>query len=363
MPARWRAPSGSDQRVRVRVAVPASVANLGPGFDILALALQLQNDIRAEQRPGALTHRSGSRRTRRRCATPSTTSSRVPTRKPAPSSASRLHGVHFTLRESDPDRPRYGIERGRGARRCARRDGVAPGAVGRGRRARPRRGARGPSRQRRRGAARRSRHLRSGRACGADGRVATSSARCCSSPTRRSRPPSRARSCPTEFSREDAIFNASRCALLVRALAIGDHAGLARRDAGSLAPGRAIRADARVAGRSSTRRTRAGASGAALAGAGPSVIALTPLDTGADRRRDGRRGGERRRCRADDGAVAAQLRHPRGRLAVTRVVQKYGGSSVATPIKLRRVARRIRESLDAGMRGRCGGERHGRHHR
>ena len=31
---------------------------------------------------------------------------------------------------------------------------------------------------------------------------------------------------PTEFSRNDAIFNASRCALLVRALALGDHAGL-----------------------------------------------------------------------------------------------------------------------------------------
>jgi aspartate kinase len=33
---------------------------------------------------------------------------------------------------------------------------------------------------------------------------------------------------------------------------------------------------------------------------------------------------------------------------MTRVVQKYGGSSVATPIKLRRVARRIRESLVSG---------------
>ena len=40
--------------MRVRVAVPASVANLGPGFDILALALQLQNDVRAEQRTGDL---------------------------------------------------------------------------------------------------------------------------------------------------------------------------------------------------------------------------------------------------------------------------------------------------------------------
>lgn len=33
---------------------------------------------------------------------------------------------------------------------------------------------------------------------------------------------------------------------------------------------------------------------------------------------------------------------------MTRVVQKYGGSSVATPMKLRRVARRIRESLGEG---------------
>ena len=45
--------------MRVRVAVPASVANLGPGFDILAMALQLQNDIRAEQRPGPLSVDAG----------------------------------------------------------------------------------------------------------------------------------------------------------------------------------------------------------------------------------------------------------------------------------------------------------------
>ena len=45
--------------MRVRVAVPASVANLGPGFDILAMALQLQNDIRAEQRPGPLSIDAG----------------------------------------------------------------------------------------------------------------------------------------------------------------------------------------------------------------------------------------------------------------------------------------------------------------
>ena len=36
--------------MRSIVRVPATVANLGPGFDILALALQLQNEVHAEQR-------------------------------------------------------------------------------------------------------------------------------------------------------------------------------------------------------------------------------------------------------------------------------------------------------------------------
>src|ERR1700680_3004339 len=35
--------------MQVKIAVPASVANLGPGFDILALALQLQNDVHAQE--------------------------------------------------------------------------------------------------------------------------------------------------------------------------------------------------------------------------------------------------------------------------------------------------------------------------
>jgi homoserine kinase len=82
---------------------------------------------------------------------------------------------------------------------------------------------------------------------------------------------------PAEFSRSDAIFNASRCALLVRALAVGDHAGLRvamqdrwHQDARFvLMPGSKVVVDAALA---------AGASGASLAGAGPSVIALTPLD-------------------------------------------------------------------------------------
>src|SRR5579884_3559872 len=35
--------------MQVRVAVPATVANLGPGFDVLALALDLQNEVTAER--------------------------------------------------------------------------------------------------------------------------------------------------------------------------------------------------------------------------------------------------------------------------------------------------------------------------
>jgi len=36
-------------RLRARIAVPATVANLGPGFDVLALALELQNEVTVEQ--------------------------------------------------------------------------------------------------------------------------------------------------------------------------------------------------------------------------------------------------------------------------------------------------------------------------
>jgi homoserine kinase len=38
--------------MRVTVRVPATVANLGPGFDILALAVQLQNEVEAESTGG-----------------------------------------------------------------------------------------------------------------------------------------------------------------------------------------------------------------------------------------------------------------------------------------------------------------------
>jgi homoserine kinase len=38
--------------MRVTIRVPATIANLGPGFDILALAVQLQNEVEAWSEPG-----------------------------------------------------------------------------------------------------------------------------------------------------------------------------------------------------------------------------------------------------------------------------------------------------------------------
>jgi homoserine kinase len=79
------------------------------------------------------------------------------------------------------------------------------------------------------------------------------------------------------FSRDDALFNAGRCALLVRALLLRDYAALreamddrwhqAQRTA--LFPAMASLIEAAYAG---------GADGACLAGAGPSILALTARD-------------------------------------------------------------------------------------
>ncbi len=80
-----------------------------------------------------------------------------------------------------------------------------------------------------------------------------------------------------EFSRADAIFNAARCALLVRAVMLADWGSL--REAmddrwhqpqrAALFPAMAALIDAAYTG---------GADGACLAGAGPSVLALTARD-------------------------------------------------------------------------------------
>jgi homoserine kinase len=261
--------------VRVRVAVPASVANLGPGFDILALALQLQNDVRAEQTDGALSIDPG-------------TDAPASLGDPAHNLVTRAYvqacaalevpagGVHFSCVSRIP------IGRGMGSSAAAvlsgvlvasalhhapwdeddvldcaealegHRDNVAAALLG--------------------GLAICSPGVPAVQLTVAEELRAVLFIPEGQFPTTESR-----RVVPSEFSRGDAIFNASRCALLVRALAIGDHTALrvAMQDRWhqdvrfALMPGsRAVM----------TAALDSGAAGAALAGAGPSVIALTPLD-------------------------------------------------------------------------------------
>jgi homoserine kinase len=82
------------------------------------------------------------------------------------------------------------------------------------------------------------------------------------------------------FSRQDAVYNASRCALLIRAIAEKDYAtlGTAMEDRWHQGPREALMPampDVIAAA------LDAGASGSCLAGAGPSILALTYRDPAA----------------------------------------------------------------------------------
>lgn len=261
--------------MRVRVAVPASVANLGPGFDIFAMALQLQNDIRAEQRPGALTIDAGS---------DAPAELNDPERNLVAAayaqSCSALgvaaDGVHFTCVNRIP------IGRGMGSSAAAALAGVLVATalhqapwdenavlerVG------------GLEGHRDNAAA----ALLGGLAICAPGAPAVQLAvpddlrAVLFIPDLPFTTTESRQVVPTVFSRDEAIFNASRCALLVRAIATGDHAGL------RVAMQDRWHQDARFALIAGAKEivaaaNAAGASGAALAGSGPSVIALTALD-------------------------------------------------------------------------------------
>jgi homoserine kinase len=264
--------------VRVRVTVPASVANLGPGFDILALALHLQNTVRAEQVDGDdLTIDPGP-------------GAPDELRDPRRNLVSRAYayacevvlgveggGVHFNCVGRIP------IGRGMGSSAAAvlsgvliasalhhapwdesdildhaealegHRDNVAAALLG--------------------GLA-----ICSPGAPAVQLPVAEELRAVLFIPDRPFTTAAARQVVPDVFSRSDAIFNASRCALLIRALALGDHEAL------RVAMQDRWHQDARfglMAGAEATVNAalEAGASGAALAGAGPSVIALTPLDT------------------------------------------------------------------------------------
>jgi homoserine kinase len=262
--------------MRVRVAVPASVANLGPGFDILAMALHLQNTVRAEERPGDVTVDPGPG------APPELQDPglNLVTRAYALTCAElgvSATGVHFLCANNIP------IGRGMGSSAAAALSGVLIASALHQApwdendvldRAAALEGHRDNV----------AAALLGGLAICAPGTPAVQmpvpdELRAVLFIPERPFATAEARKVvPTEFSRADAIFNASRCALLVRALAVGDHAGLGvamqdrwHQDARFvLMPGAKALVEAAI---------DAGAFGAALAGAGPSVIALTPLET------------------------------------------------------------------------------------
>jgi homoserine kinase len=264
--------------MQVKIAVPATVANLGPGFDILALALQLQNDVHAQEVGGDdLTVDPGAdapdelRDPRLNLVTRAYT---VACERLAVAAA----GVHFRCVNRIP------MARGLGSSAAAALAGVlaavalhhAPWDEGdvldcvaelEGHRDNA------------------AAALLGGLAICAPG-----------APTVNMPVPDEIRAVlfipattlltkvardvvPHQFSRDDAIFNAARCALLVRSLALKDYESLgAAMEDRWHQPARSVLLPHAAALISAARE--AGAAGAALAGAGPSVIALTPLDPG-----------------------------------------------------------------------------------
>ena len=265
--------------MRVTIAAPASVANLGPGFDILALSVQLQNEVRCESRDdGRVTVDPGdgapddlrdatrnlvTRAYMHACASLGVTDvgasfvcvNRIPFGRGLGSSAAAAlsgvlaaaalhrapwdeHAVLDVATELEGHRDNAAAALLGGLAICA------PGA--------PAVQMNVPD------------ELRVV-VFVPDSELATEQAR---------------KVVPHEFSRADAVFNASRCALLVRALLLRDWAtlGTAMEDRwhqpqrGTLLPALApLIAAARAAG----------AAGASLAGAGPSVAALSAGDHAA----------------------------------------------------------------------------------
>ncbi|TMF15205.1 MAG: homoserine kinase [Chloroflexi bacterium] len=261
--------------VRVTIAVPASIANLGPGFDILAIAVQLQNDVHAELSDGPLSIDPGSgfdsalsnpehnRITRaysRACGALNVATdgahfscvNRIPfARGLGSSAAAALGGVlaAVALHHAPWDEQMVldcveGVEGHRDNAAAALLGGLAICAPG------------APAVQM---------HVPDELRAVVflpDAELETDAAR---------------RVVAGEFSRADAIFNASRCALLIRALAMRDYATLGdAMDDRWHQPARA-RLIPQAAHLMAAAR-EAGAAGAALAGAGPSVVALTVRD-------------------------------------------------------------------------------------
>ena len=208
-----RDPRGA--RVIVRVLAPASTANLGPGFDSAAAALDLWNEVVVED--GAV-RRRGRGRGRRRAAA----------RRVAPGAA-RVRALRAGRGPALPLRNRIPLERGLGSSAAAIALGLVAGAAAAGRDLRPDEllapasSARGPRRQPRRRAATAA-SASSWRRNGAPhaARIADRHAgrgRAGRARRRARAPPSRASALPASVAHEDAAVTAGAAALLGAAIA------------------------------------------------------------------------------------------------------------------------------------------------
>ncbi|HBV94282.1 MAG: homoserine kinase [Candidatus Dormibacteria bacterium] len=265
--------------MRVTIRVPATVANLGPGFDILALAVQLQNEVEAWTDPtGGIAIDPG----------PGAAAElRNPTRNlitralvaACAAAGAEPPGVGIRCRSDIP------FGRGLGSSAAAALSGVlAANALA---------NLGWDEQQVIAEAARIEGHPDNVAAAMLGGLVVCVS----DAPVVQMAVPDELRAVlflpdgemsteaarqvvPASFSREDAVHNAGRCALLVTAMLTGrlDLLGEAMRDRwhqparGALMPHVQPLIDAALA---------AGAHGACLAGAGPSVLALCTGDTAA----------------------------------------------------------------------------------
>jgi homoserine kinase len=265
--------------MRTTVRVPATVANLGPGFDILALALQLQNEVTAQSTDGgSVTVEVDGVESDDELLDPG----RNLVARAYLDACARLgvadsaRGVHLRCVNSIP------MGRGLGSSAAAALSGVLTAvALHRAPWSEPEivgcvAGFEGH-------ADNAAAALLGGLAICApgaalvrcdvpdelhavvfapDARLATAAARKVVAPS---------------FSREDALFNAGRCALLVRALLLGDYPALReamddrwhQAQRAALFPPMTSLIEAAYEG---------GADGACLAGAGPSILALTARD-------------------------------------------------------------------------------------
>ena len=251
------------------VRVPASSANLGPGYDVLAAALSLELELEVTE-TGEFAVDAGARRAAARSLEPLRARVRAPASRRRPAlrdPLARSRSPAASARAPRRSSPAWSPPTTCSSSALERDDDLPP----RGR-------ARGPPRQRRRRALRRLRALPApGRWGGAAGRRCGSSRRrasrpCWCSPTRRCRRPRRAPRCRPRSRSTDAVANVAAASQLVLGIERSDLALIARGLADRLhQPAR--RAPLRALDGAARRRARElGAIGATISGAGPAVM-------------------------------------------------------------------------------------------